>query len=59
MDTHGHPSKLHMDQASGYFLNEILSFCNYEGIELIKTLVRDRRSNGIVESFIGSLKLTF
>ena len=37
INTHGHPRKLHMGQATGFFSNEIQNFCNYEGIELIKS----------------------
>ena len=37
INTHGHPRKLHMDQATGFVSNEILNFCNYKGIEQIKS----------------------
>ena len=56
INTHGHPRKLHMDQATGFFSNEIQNFCNYEGIELIKSPVRDHRATGLVERTIGSIK---
>ena len=56
INTHGHPRKLHMDQAFGFFSNEIQSFCNYEGIELIKSSVKDHRATGIVKRTIGSIK---
>ena len=56
INTHGHPRKLHMDQATGFFSNEIQNFCNYEGIELIKFPVRDHRATGMVERTIGSIK---
>ena len=56
INTHGHPRKLHMDQATGFFSNEIQIFCNYEGIELIKSPVRDHRATGMVERTIGSIK---
>ena len=45
-----------MDQATGFFSNEIQNFCNYEGIELIKSPVRDHRATGMVERTIGSIK---
>ena len=45
-----------MDQATGFFSNEIQNFCNYEGIELIKTPVREHRATGMVERTIGSIK---
>ena len=56
INTHGNPRKLHMDQATGFFSNEIQNFCNYEGIELIKSPVRDHRATGMVERTIGSVK---
>ena len=56
INTHGHPRKLHMDQATGFFSNEIHNLCNYEGIELIKSPVRDHRATGMVERNIGSIK---
>ena len=56
INTHGHPRKLHMDQATGFFSNEIQNFCNYEDIELIKSPVRDHRATGMVERTIGSIK---
>ena len=59
MNTHGHPMKLHMDQATGFFSNEIQNFCNYEGIELIKSPVKDHRATGMVEQTIGSIKNYF
>ena len=55
-NTHGHPWKLHMDQATGFFSNDIQNFCNYEGIELIKSPVKDHRATGMVERTIGSIK---
>ena len=45
-----------MDQATGFFSNDIQSFCNYEGIELIKSPVQDHRATGMVERSIGSIK---
>ena len=42
-----------MDQATGFFSNDIQNFCNYEGIELIKFPVKDHRATGMVESTIG------
>ena len=45
-----------MDQATGFFSNEIQNFCNYEGMELIKSPVRDQRATGMVERTIGSIK---
>ena len=45
-----------MDQATGFFSNEIQNFCNYEGIELIKSPVKDHRATGMVERTIGSIK---
>ena len=45
-----------MDQATGFFSNDIQSFCNYEGIELIKSPVKDHRATGMVERTIGSIK---
>ena len=56
INTHGHPRKLHMDQATGFFSNEIQNFCNYEGIELMKSPVKDHRATGMVERTIGSIK---
>ena len=56
INTHGHPRKLHLDQATGFFSNEIQNFCNYEGIEFIKSPVRDHRATGMVERTIGSIK---
>ena len=56
INTYGHPRKLHMDQATGFFSNDIQSFCNYEGIELIKSPVKDHRATGMVERTIGSIK---
>ena len=56
INTHGHPRKLHMDQATGFFSNEVQNFCNYEGIELIKSPVKDHRATGMVERTIGSIK---
>ena len=56
INTHGHPRKLHMDQATGFFSKEIQNFCNYEGIELIKSPVKDHRTTGMVERTIGSIK---
>ena len=44
-----------MDQATGFFSNEIQNFCNYEGIELIKSPVRNHRATGMVERTIGSI----
>ena len=45
-----------MDQAAGFFSKEILILLNYEGIELIKSPVKDHRATGMVERTIGSLK---
>ena len=45
-----------MDQATGFFSNDIQSFCNYEDIELIKSPVKDHRATGMVERTIGSIK---
>ena len=45
-----------MDQATGFFSNDIQSFCNYEGIELIKSPVKDHRATGMVERTIGSIR---
>ena len=45
-----------MDQATGFFSNEIQNFCNYEDIELIKSPVKDHRVTGTVERTIGSIK---
>ena len=56
INTHGHTRKLHMDQATGFFSNENQNFCNYEGIELIKSPVKDHRATGMVERTIGSIK---
>ena len=56
INTHGHPRKLHMDQATGFFSNKIQNFCNYKGIELLKSLVKDHRATGMVERAIGSIK---
>ena len=53
INTHGHPRKLHMDRATGFFSKEIQNFCNYEGFELIKSPVRDHRATGMVERTIG------
>ena len=58
INTNGQPRKLHMDQATGFFSNEIQNFCNYEGIELIKSPVKDHRATGMVERTIGSIKIT-
>ena len=52
INTHGHPRKLHMD----FFSNCIQSLCNYGGIELIKSPVKDHRATGMVERTIGSIK---
>ena len=49
IDTHGHPRKLHMDQAAGFFSNENQNFCNYEGIELIESPVKDHQATGMVK----------
>ena len=56
INTHGHPRKLHMDQPTGFFSNDIQNFCNYEGIELIKSPVQDHRATGMVEKNIGLIK---
>ena len=56
INTHGHPRNLHMDQETGFFSNEIQNFCNYEGIEFIKSPVKDHRATGMVERTIGSIK---
>ena len=56
INTHGQPRKLHMDQATGFVSNEIPNICNYEGIELIKSPVKDHRATGMVERTIGSIK---
>ena len=45
-----------MDQATGFVSNEILNFCNYEGMELLKSPVKDHRATGMVERTIGSVK---
>ena len=45
-----------MDQATGFCSNEIQNFCNYEGIELKKSPVKDHRATGMVERTIGSIK---
>ena len=45
-----------MDQETGFFSNDIQNFCNYKGIELIKSPVKDHRATGMVERTIGSLK---
>ena len=45
-----------MNQATGFFSNDIQNFCNYEGIELIKSPVKDHRATGKVEKTIGSIK---
>ena len=45
-----------MDQATGCFLKNIKSFCHYEGIELIKSPVKDHCATGMVERTIGSIK---
>ena len=39
-------------------LEQNTNFCNYEGIELIKSPVKDHRATGMVERTIGSLKKT-
>ena len=46
-----------MEQASGFLSNETLNFCNCEGIELIKTPVKDHCATGMVERTIGSMKI--
>ena len=56
INTHGHPRILHMDQATGFFSNEIRNFCNYECIELIKSPVENHRATGMVERTIGSIE---
>ena len=56
INTQGHPRKLHMDEATGFFSHEIQNFCNYDGIELIKSPVKNHRATGIVERTIGSKK---
>ena len=56
INTHGNPRKLHMDQPTGFFSYEIQLFCNYEGIELIKSPVKDHRAMGMVERTIESIK---
>ena len=53
----GTQKKVDMEQASGFFSNETLNFCNYEGIELIKTPVKDHCATGMVERTIGSMKI--
>ena len=45
-----------MDQVTGLFSKDIQNFCNYEGIELIKSPFKDYRATGIVERTIGSTK---
>ena len=45
-----------MDQATGFFSNEIQNFCNYEGIKLIKFPAKAHRITGMVERTIGSLE---
>ena len=59
---HGVPRKIHVDKGMGFMSNEVKSFCNGEGIEIIKSPVNDHRATGCVERTIGSLKnsiLTF
>ena len=59
---HGVPRKIHVDQGTSFMSNEIKAFCNWEGIEIIKSPVNDHRATGCVERTIGSLKnsiLTF
>ena len=45
-----------MDQATVVFSNEIQNFCNYKGIELIKSPEKDHRATGMVEQKFGSIK---
>ena len=45
-----------MDQAIGFFSNEIQNFCYHEGIQLIKFPVKEQRATGMVERTIGSIK---
>ena len=45
-----------MDQETGFFSNDRQNFCNYEGIELIKSPVKDHRVTGMVERTIVSIK---
>ena len=56
------PRKIHIDQGTSFLSNAIKTFCNGEGIEIIKSPVNDHRATGCVERTIGSLKnsiLTF
>ena len=52
INTHGHPRKLHMDQATGFFSKEIQNFCNYEGIDLLNlrlgTIAQQEWLNGLL-----------
>ena len=45
INTHGHPRNLQMDQATGFFSNEIQNFCNYEGHQ-ISSKGSSRNGNG-------------
>ena len=45
-----------MDQATRFFSSKIQNLCNYEGLELIKSPVKDHRATGMVERTIGSIK---
>ena len=56
INTHWHPRKLHMDQSTVFFSNEIQKFFNYEGIDFLKSPVRDHRATGMVKRTIGSIK---
>ena len=56
INTHGHPTKLHIDQATGFFSSDIQNFCKYEDNELIKSPVRDHCPTGMIERTIGSIK---
>ena len=53
---HGVPRKIHVDQGSYFTSNELKSFCNSEGTELVYSPVNDHRGTGSVERTIGSLK---
>ena len=48
-----------MNQAAGCFSKDILNFCNYEGIELIKSPVEDHRATGMVERTKKNYVLTY
>ena len=45
-----------MDQGTNFMSQELKTFCNSEGIEIMQSPVNDHRATGCVKRTIGSLK---